>query len=288
MKTKNKIFGLFIIFFITGGILFAGPDLISVNDLVKIMKDKNTIIVSARTPADYQQVHIPGAVNVHHIELYKDPAINGYLKATAELAKIFGSKGISESKTIVLYDAGSGKFSGRLYWILKYLGAPNVKILDGQMKAWRAGRKPVTRAPVSVKAVTFTPKVDISKLATTAQVKAASGGSGAVIVDVRAPEEFNGTDESDIRKGHIPGAVNLEFSNVLTEDSKFKSTDELQKLFKAKGITPEKGIILYCLTSVRAGIVYFALTDMLGYKNVKIYDDAFFDWQSDSANKVAK
>ena len=284
MKTNIKLIGLFLAVFFLGTNLVSGSDLISAKDLAKIMKDKNTIIVSCRTAADYKQVHLPGAVNVPHMELYSEPATNGYLKSVAEIATYLGSKGISESKTIVLYDEGSGKYSGRVYWILKYLGAPNVKILDGQMKGWRAARKPVTRTPVSVKAATFTPNVQKNVIATTAQVKAAKG----VIVDVRAPEEYNGTDEGTIKKGHVPNAVNFEFSQVMDDASIMKSPEELAKLFKAKGITADKEVILYCKTSVRAGIVYFTLTDMLNYKNVKVYDEAFFGWQSDAANKVVK
>ena len=284
MKTKIKGLGLFLTLLFLGTSLVTGSDLISAKELAKIMKDKNTIIVSCRTAADYKQVHLPGAVNVPHLEMYSEPVANGYLKSVAEIATYLGSKGISESKTIVLYDAGSGKFSGRVYWILKYLGATNVKILDGQMKGWRAARKPVTKAPASVKAVTFTANVQKNLVATIAQVKATKG----VIVDVRSPEEYNGTDEGTIKKGHIPNAVHFEFSQVMTDASIMKSPDELAKLFKDKGITPDKEVILYCKTSVRAGIVFLALTDMLNYKNVKVYDEAFIGWQSDAANKVVK
>lgn len=251
------------------------------------MKDKNTVIVSCRTAADYKQVHLPGAVNVPHLELYTEPTSNGYIKPAAELAKYLGAKGISNTNTIVLYDEGSGKYSGRLYWVLKYLGAKDVKILDGQMKGWRAARKPVTRAPVKRKAATFTPSVQKQYLATTEQVKAATKG-GAVIVDVRTPEEYKGTDDGDIRKGHIPGAVNLNYELLTNEDKTMKSAAELQKLFSSKGITKDKTIILYCKTSVRAGIEFFALTDMLGYTKVKVYDKAFYGWQSASANQVVK
>ncbi len=288
MKTKIRLFSLLLALLVLAGNVFAGPELISAKELKGKMKDKNVIIVSTRTFSDYQQVHLPGAVNVWHIDLYTDPTANGYIKSPAELAKIFGGKGISETKTIVLYDAGSGKNSGRLYWILKYLGAKDVRILDGQMKGWRAQRGAVTKAPAKVEAVTFTPSVQKAIFVSTAQVSAAKGKSGTVIVDVRSAEEFNGTDETDIRKGHIPGAVNLEFKNVLTDAATFKSPEELKKIFTAQGITADKEILLYCRTSVRAGIVYFALTDMLGYKNVKVYDKAFIGWQSASANQVVK
>ncbi len=285
MKIIIKFPGLGIFLWLLSNSLFADSGLISVEDLASIMKDRNTIIAFCGTSTEYRKARIPGAVNISLIELYCKPASNGYIKSPHELAGYFGSKGISETKRIVLYDEGSGKYSGRVYWILKYLGAKDVKILDGQMKAWRAGRKPVARAPVSVKATTFTPSVNKALLATTSRVKAAPG----VIVDVRSPEEFMGTDKSELRKGHIPGAVNLEFKKVMDgKTAKIKSCNELKRIFFEKGIIPDKEIILYCRTSVRAGIVFFTLTDILGYKNVKVYDKAFFGWQADAANKVVR
>ena len=140
-------------------------DIIQANDLAKIMKQSNVIMVSARTPADYQKVHITGAVNINHNDLYGE---NTILLPAASVAKQLGAKGITESKTIILYDGGSEKYSGRMYWILKYMGATDVKILDGGMPAWKASRKPVTRAASSVKAATFNAKVHPEYLATLA------------------------------------------------------------------------------------------------------------------------
>jgi len=123
-------------------------------------------------------------------------------------------------------------------------------------------------APISV---TMTPW-SISSTMVLQEVKATSG----IIVDVRSLEEYNGTDETTIRKGHFPNAINFEFSQVMDDKSMMKFPAELAKLFKAKGITPDKEIILYCKTIMRAGIVFFILSDMLNYKNVKVYDEAFF------------
>jgi thiosulfate/3-mercaptopyruvate sulfurtransferase len=254
-----------------------GQDIISVKEFLKIQKDPNVVLVSTRKPADYKKVHIAGAVNVNHKDLYK-ASPKSTLKSNAEIANILGEKGISNSNTIVLYDNGSGKYSGRIYWILKYLGAKNVKILDGHMKAWRMARKPVTKNPASKKATTFTINLNKAIIANIAQVKKASTNAASVIVDVRAADEYNGIKESKLPKGHIPSAINLEFKKVMTSKSKLKSKEELQALFTAAGITKDKEIILYCESSVRAGIVYLALNSALNYPNVKVYDGALFEW----------
>jgi len=252
-------------------------DIISVKEFLKIKKDPNVVLVSARKPADYKKVHIAGAININHKDLYK-AAPKSTLKSNAEIAKILGEKGISNTNTIVLYDNGSGKYSGRIYWILKHLGAKNVKLLDGHMKAWRMARKPVTKNPAKRKATSFAVNLNKSAIASIAQVKKASNSAAAVIVDVRSADEYTGIKESKLPKGHIPSAINLEFKKVMTSKSKLKSKEELKALFTTAGITKDKEVILYCESSVRAGIVYLALKSALDYPNVKVYDGALFEW----------
>ena len=259
-------------------------DIISVKEFLKIKKDPNVVLVSARKPADYKKVHIAGAININHKDLYK-ASPKSTLKSSAEIAKILGEKGLSNTNTIVLYDNGSGKYSGRLYWILKYLGAKDVKLLDGHMKAWRMARKPVTKNPANRKATTFAVNLNKGAITNIAQVKKASTNAASIIVDVRSADEFKGIKESKLPKGHIPSAINLEFKKVLTSKGKLKSKEELQALFTAAGVSKDKEVILYCESSVRAGIVYLALTTALDYPNVKVYDGALFEW---TASEIVK
>jgi len=282
----KKLLALALMCFIGLQVSFAQGDVISVKEYLKVMKDKNTILISARKPADYKKVHIINAVNINHKDLYNNEPLKSVLKPTAEIAKFLGSKGVSETKNIVIYDGGTGKYSGRLYWILKYMGAKNVKILNGHMDAWKAARKPVTRMPSKIKPVTFNANVNKAMNVDMAYVKKAIANPNAVLLDVRSPEEFKGTKVSKIRKGTIPGSINLEFKHMLNAKKMLKSKEELTKLFKAKGITPEKEVVLFCETSIRAGIVYLALTTVLDYTKVKVYDGAYYEWQHLAANKV--
>jgi thiosulfate/3-mercaptopyruvate sulfurtransferase len=254
-------------------------DIISANDLMKIMRKPTTVVVSARTADDYNQVHITGAVHIRYQDLNDDMAM---LIPADQIAKILGEKGISETKTIVLYDDGTQKYSGRVYWVLKYLGAPDVKILDGGMPAWRASRKPVTRTATTIKPVTFTPNVQTKYLATMADLSK----SGSVVVDARSVAEFNGTADTKLRPGRIPGSVNIEYVNVMDGDGKLLPNDQIQAFFTKNGVTKDKTVIVYCETSVRAGILFHVLTSALDYPNVKLYDGAYREWQSKPSNKV--
>lgn len=267
MKIKSIILSLLLISVFA--ISAIAQDLIEANDAKKLVNNANTVIVSTRDAADYAKVHIKNAVNIDINALASTTDPKGILKSPTELAKILGENGIDPAKKIIIYDTGSNKGAGRLYWILKYLGFNDVVILNGHMQAWRTARGPVTGAPTKLTAVTFTPNVNSKIFADKAYVK--SKLNTAVIVDVRDDTEWAG--------GYIDNAKHLEYKNVLADAGKLKSKEELQALFNGAGITKDKEIILYCATSVRAGIVYLALTSVLEYPNVKVYDGAYNEWK---------
>jgi thiosulfate/3-mercaptopyruvate sulfurtransferase len=265
--------------------VFAHAGIVSVADLADMLDDENVRIVSARKPEDYGVVHIKNAVNVWHKDLYKDGDIDGLLKSPAKLAEIFGAKGISKGNKIVVYDGGKNKLSGRLYWVFEYLGCSDVNILDGQLKKWRKGRKPVTKDATAITATTFQASPNSGIIVTTAYVKGHREDANVVLVDVRNAEEFAGEEGEVERKGHIKGAINFDYENVLVKGS-IKPKADLKQVVEAAGITSDKEVILYCETSVRAGIVYIALKSVLGYPNVKVYDGAYFEWAADDTNPV--
>ena len=241
-------------------------------------KDKTMVVIDANTADNYAKSHVMGAVNVPHKELYKDGEIEGLIKSPADLAAYFGSKGISNTSNIVIYDDGSNKYSSRVYWVLDYLGAANLRILHKDMDQWKAARVPLTRNKTVTKAVTFTPKTDAAILATAADLKACSGS--CVVVDVRHVSEYNGTSEKPVSAGHIKGAKNVEYKEFLDDKGAFKSADQLKAVATKYGLTSDKTIILYCVTSVRAAVTFVALKEILGYPNVKVYDGAYNEWKA--------
>jgi len=247
-------------------------DLISVKELGTKMKDKNCVVISAEKASKYtSKDHIKGSINVPYNLLEKTGAVEGLLKSPATLAALLGKKGVSNTNSIVVYDNGKAKYAGRLYWVLKYLGCKDVKILQGQLSSWKAARKPITKIPTNKSKKTFTASVNSSISANINQVKSGN----FLVVDVRTADEFNGVKEGSL--GHIPNAKYFNYAKVLN-GSKIKSKGELLAAFKAAGITSDKKIILYCKTSVRAGIVFHALKTVCGYPSVKVYDGALNEW----------
>jgi len=282
----KRFIGILIILLLTAQFVFAG--VITAKELAKLSKDGNVVIVSARQTSDYSKKHIKGAVNIYHKDLYKTEGVSSMLKSAGEIAKIFGEKGITENSKIVIYDNGSNKASGRLYWIFDYMGAEDVNILDGHLKGWGKVRGKVTPKETEITPATFNANPDAGIYSDMAYVKAHLNDPNVILVDVRSKDEFDGIDEDEniTRKGHIPGAINFEYKNILNEDDTIKTKEEIAKIVKNVGITADKEIILYCASSVRAGIVYLALTSILDFTNVKVYDGAFYEWNADSSNPI--
>ena len=272
------------------GLLFVqvtlGSDLIEAKELAKIMKDKNVVLISAQKSSLYNDFHITGSISLPPALLVDNEPIKYVLKDVSEMEKIIGSKGVSQTNQIIIYDEGSSKYSGRLYWVFKYLGVQDVKILNGGIESWKAIRKPVTATATKRKATTFTANVQPQYMATFSEVKAATNDPKYVIIDSRSAKEYAGTDETKLRKGHIPNAVHIEYKDLLASNGKLKTAEQLRTLYVAKGVTPDKTVIIYCKTSVRAAIEFAALSSILGYENVKVYDGAFSEWSSDTSTEV--
>lgn len=284
MRKIKIIVSFLVLIFCMGAV--SGQKIIAPKELKKVLNSKDVVVVSARKTDDYKKVHIPNAVNIYPKDLYKAGDVKGLIKTPDELANIFSKKGISENKTIIIYDNGKNIAAGRLFWIFDYLGCENVKILDGQLPAWRQNRLPLTKEPTTIKPATFTPSPDKNKIVTTKYITEHLKDPNVIIVDTRSKDEFDGVKGEASRKGHIPGAVHFEYKNVVKENSTIKSAEELTGLFKDAGITSDKEVILYCETSARAGIVYLTLKYILEYPNVKVYDGALYEWTADAANPV--
>lgn len=241
---------------------------ITADELAKIIKEPNVVVIDCRKSADYLKTHINGAINIDVETLSNNTPVEGTLKPTIELAGIFGKNGVSNTNKIILY-CKTGVNAGRMYWILKYLGASDVSMLDGQMDGWFAARKPITKSPTSLAPSTFTASVKSALKVDKAYVQSKLNNAGTVLLDTRKKEEYE--------KGKIGNAVNICHENFLN-GTKIKDNASLTTIFNSAGVTKDKEIILYCKTSTTAGLAYYILTSLLGYTNVKIYDGAYLEW----------
>lgn len=218
--------------------------------------------------------------------------IPGMLPSTEELAKLIGSLGIDNDDHVVIVPWGtdSTEFGGatRVYWTFKYLGHDEVSILDG---GWRqydaAGGERVAEAP-KAEAATFEVALNDKVRATTADVEAALK-DGTKLLDGRPLEQYEGKSKSPIVKaeGTLPGAVNIPHSQFYSKDEALFSTPEkVKELSQAVGIGPDQQNIVFCNTGHWASIAWFALSEVAGNKNTRMYDGSMAEWTSDASRPV--
>ena len=252
-------------------------DLISATDfLAKTKEGTDLVILDANKSKNYKAAHIKNAIHIKHTDLYKDGEIKGLIKHPDELALIFGSLGIDMNTPVVITDDGSQKYSSRVYWILKYLGHENVLLLHKDKDLWRKAKIPLTSAVPKYAEKQFIPVLKPEFLATMEEVETAMNKPMTILVDARTNGEYQGLEKKS--KGHLPGALHLNYEDLLTENGAFKSVEEIQMLADKLGLADEKEIIFYCKTSVRAAVSFFAFRNILGYDRIKVYDGAYLEW----------
>ncbi|HMK84051.1 MAG TPA: sulfurtransferase [Candidatus Bathyarchaeia archaeon] len=246
--------------------------------------------------ANYNLGHIPSAVLIDWMKDMNDPVSRDIL-SKQQLQEVLGKAGVTSETKLVLYGDFNNWFAAFVYWIFNYYGIQNVVLMNGGRKKWLAEDRPVTRDIPSYARTTFTVKTTNENLRTYLDyVKQSMKKPNKVLVDVRSPAEFTGQvtappeypNEHAQRGGHIPGAVNIPWSQAVKEDGTFKSVEELAKLYQSKGVTANKEVITYCRIGERSSFTWFVLKYLLGYPNVKNYDGSWTEWGNMVRNTIEK
>ncbi len=229
---------------------YAAPDLLADTAwLAEHLGDPGMVIVEMGTKAEeFEAGHIPSAVRCPSAQIKGTGDADPRLVAPpAEAKALFESLGVGDGTLVVAYDRIRNRDASRLWWVLGYYGHANVKVLNGGWKKWVAEGRPAESGPGAPAAgATFTPTVHAEVGSTVEKLTAAIGRSDAVIWDIRTPEEFSGeADRGNARKGHVPGAVHLEWTDLVNDDDTFKDAGELRALAAGLGITPETAVHVY-------------------------------------------
>ncbi len=247
--------------------------------------DPNIVIVEVDANiATYHEGHIPGALGWDWQTQLNDNVRRDII-STTDLEALLSKSGIGNSTTVILYGDNNNWFAAWAFWQMKIYGHKDVRLMDGGRKKWIAeGRALGKEAPIPKAASYKAGAPDQSLRAYLPQVQAAIK-NGAVLVDVRSPDEFSGKivapaglPETAQRGGHIPGAKNIPWGKACNEDGTFKSHEELQALYGGKGVTPDKEVIAYCRIGERSSHTWFVLKYLLDFKNVKNYDGSWTEW----------
>ncbi|KXV60798.1 thiosulfate sulfurtransferase [Acetobacter senegalensis] len=263
-----------------------------------LISQNDALLIDVRAEEDFAKEHIPGAVNMPDIFTYlAETSEEGLSKLQQTFSTLFADYGLDGSKKAIVYeDALHTRYgaSCRGYWILSYLGYPQVGILDGGLQAWRAQGGSLTAERTVITPSQFPLKVNTALMATRKDVFAALENPGIKLLDNRDKVEWLGESSSPYgvdfapRKGRIPGAVWIEwydFMRVDAEQSAFRSAEDIRALAASRNLFPEDDVIIYCFKGARAANTYVALASA-GFQKLRIYMGSWNEWSRDESMPI--
>ncbi len=249
--------------------------------------------VGKRGREAYDRGHIPGAV---FVDLDTDlagprgsgpgrhpiPALEWFEAAMSRL-------GIGGQTHVVAYDDSGGSTGARLWWLLRYFGHPRVSVLDGGIDRWIAEGRPVETETFAPPPAQFTARPQPGWVVDKAAVQQLRGDPGALLLDARAVERYEGRVEPvDPRAGHIPGARSAPFAGNLRDEPapRLKPPEALRARFDALGAPQARTIVSYCGSGITACHNLLAL-HLAGYGGAVLYEGSWSDWSADPALEAA-
>ncbi len=230
------------------------------------------VVVDVRKSSEYAKGHLPGAINIPVNSLQTSP--DAIMFPVSREEKILGADGLDINRDVVLYGAGR-EMAYLEFWMLDYLGMRRIHVLNGGIEQWRGQ---LATGETKLSPAVFKARPDPARYATTAFVRGRLKKPGIILLDVRTPGEYAGTDVRSLRGGHIPGAININYAeNFQKNTTVLKPASELKKIY-AK-LDRGQQIVTYCQTGTRAANTYFVLRE-LGFPRVRVYDASWIQWGS--------
>lgn len=231
--------------------------------------------------AEYAAAHIPGAVFFDIDDLSDDRSPYPHMLAPApKFASRMRALGLGDGNLIVCYD-GAGIYSAaRAWWMLRAMGHEDTVVLDGGFPKWKREGRPIEDLPPAPGHRHFTPRPNNAIIRDFAQMQAAVAARDCQIVDARGAPRFEGRESEPrpgVRSGHMPGALNIPYTEFTVEDGTLKTPDELKALFSQRGVDCTRPVVTTCGSGVTAAIAMLALA-RIGSPHVALYDGSWAEW----------
>lgn len=267
---------------------YANPEvLVSTDWVLEHLRDQNIRLIEVDVDTkQFEGGHLEGATAWNWQTELQDQLRRDIL-TKEQLEEFLGESGISAATSLVLYGDHNNWFAAYAFWLLKYYGHHDVRLMNGGRRKWVGEGRPLTMNLAHYPRTTY--KVSRTEMGLRARrdyVESILHQAQRGLVDVRSVDEYTGKiiappgmSETAQRAGHIPGAQNIPWSQAVNEDGTFKSAADLRKLYEEKGITPDlKEVVTYCRIGERSSHSWFVLKYLLGYRDVKNYDGSWTEW----------
>ncbi len=256
--------------------------LIEPPELAEILASPGVRLLDVRPAQEYQQGHLPGAINLP-APATDDLEANrqGFPLPPDRAQRLFRQAGVSNSSRVILYDDQGNRLATRVFYVLEFFGQTHVQVLNGGIRKWQGQGRAISTETPSVAPGDFAPAPQSSLIATSRWVVEHLKDPKVKLVDARNPAEYRGEKVFGPRGGRIPGAVNIEWTRMIEpgEVHSFLDAAALGKIFADAGVTPDQEVVAYCQMGVRAAEIYFALR-LLGYPHLCLYDGSWEDWSA--------
>ena len=266
------------------------PLIVEPSTLKEHLHSDDVLIVDLSSPATYVQYHIPGAVflNYEWIVRIEQPRM-GLLPTEEQLNNVLGSLGLTKDKHVVVYDDEGGGRACRLLWTLEVAGHTNYSILNGGLQGWSNHGNEISSEIAYPTPCEYKAEMNYEPVATRQFILDHLSDDSVALFDTRSAAEYSAKKVFAQRGGHIPGAINIEWTEAMNfeHDKCLKPEAELRQMLESKGITPDKTIVVYCQTHHRSAHTYIMLKS-LGYENIKGYPGSWSDWGNEPNTPIEK
>ncbi|MDN3520269.1 sulfurtransferase [Halomonas ramblicola] len=268
------------------------PLIVEPETLAEHLDEPTLLIIDVPLKAEsYDQGHVPGAVFLDHRRLMRGAGEVPCREPTPEqLSALFSELGLTRDTHVVAYDDEGGGWAGRLLWTLELMGHGRYSYLNGGIHAWREADQPVstdphTPSPSEYEAELLHPEALIDRL----ELQERLGEKGFAVWDARSPAEYRGEKGQNQRLGHIPGAVNLEWTQAMDRERGLRIRDyaELITELEALGLTPDMEVATYCQSHHRSGFTWL-VGKALGFEKIRGYAGSWREWGNRDDTPIEK
>ncbi len=265
------------------------PLIIEPEQVNKLTNNDNIRIIDVSQGSSYIKHHVPNAVFLDYSWIVdSDKPRMGLLPSQQQLIHILSAYGIDETTHVIAYDDEGGGRASRLLWTLRCVGHQHYSLMNGGLHAWLGENHPIDNDIHFPTPTTRQTQIQPAPIADKDFILDNLENNEVVILDTRSPQEFNGIKVFAARGGHIPGAVNYEWTKAMDQNAFLKLRDNtaIMEELAGLGVTPDKTIVCHCQSHHRSAYTCIML-EALGFDQVKGYPGSWSEWGNDPTTPIA-